>query len=292
MKAALDVLREIGERLDRDEYPRILDGGVVRPFDIAFDPLLRGQEKIDEQSRQTRSSARPWEGASRWQRPPRPRQAGAAAQVIDPVLRTTYCNAVIELEWAYPRSHTIQTPHGMWLRIPSAILDGLEKAATFILFLPYIADRPPKAWGFWTTAVGFDWIGPRHTNFPDGSICAYEPGDETWRAGDELVALVDLYTLWALRHEHLLRFGKWPGRQSVRHPHERLIELKDNESCGCGNPRGTYAKCCKAQDDLLDKGKEARDFLEKFSLGVRRPPNSVFQFMRDGVSCPSATDIY
>lgn len=60
----------------------------------------------------------------------------------------------------------------MWLLARSSIIPGLARETTFFVTLPYRSGVGPRAWGFWATAGPSRWIGPRHTNFEDDSICA------------------------------------------------------------------------------------------------------------------------
>lgn len=171
----------------------------------------------------------------------------------------------------------------MWLFAESELIEGLGRRAAFAIQLPYIAKKPVRAWGFWTTGVSKTWIGPRHTNFPDGSICAFEPRDRTWTLGNSLVTLVDLYSVWAVRHLYLEKYGKWPGRQSVPIAAERLLELGGNELCGCDHPRGTYGQCCKPSDKANTSGS---DLLE-FAIKTRKPPDPITLFVWNPTSPPS-----
>jgi hypothetical protein len=88
---------------------------------------------------------------------------------------------------------------GFWMYTESALLPELGRTVSYLTGVS--TDRHfVKSWAFYSSAVGVFWIGPRHTNFPDGSICAFEPRDGTWCFGDSLVELLDLYTVWAIRH--------------------------------------------------------------------------------------------
>ena len=126
--------------------------------------------------------------------------------------------------------------------------------------------------------MGPAWIGPRHTNYPDGSICAYEPSDGTWSFGNPLVELFDLYSVWALRHLHLRTFGRWPGPQAVHRPYERLLELNPEEHCGCGSQARTYAECCRPEDFDGDRIRDAVDFMFWSGGTLRAPPLAVVDF--------------
>src|SRR5690606_36316666 len=119
-----------------------------------------------------------------------------------------------------------------------------------------------------------------------------EPRDKTWRIGDDIISLLDLYTLWALRHLHLVEFGRWPGHQSVSHPYEMLDELQGNEYCGCDRSEKLYADCCKQTDLKRDRAADALDFLVRHTNGgVRQPPDSVVTFVQGRGERPRIMDL-
>ncbi len=277
----MTILREVGAQLDHDCYPRIHDGGVVLPA-AAVSCSTRSKEKTNVTSRQRRSTTRPWQGPSGRQRQAyRPRPARGATPVVCSGLQKQYEAELDAVQEAYPDTECWHEIEGMWLLTESTLLHGLGKKATFLTMLPYNKKFAVKSWCFWTTPIFVDWIGPRHTNFPDGSICAFEPRDKTWISGDSIVKLLDLYSLWAFRHLHLEICGRWPGYQSVRHPYERLTELRDDEHCGCAHSDRMYADCCKKRDLARDKTADARDFLLNITEGgLREPPKDILKFIR------------
>jgi hypothetical protein len=134
-----------------------------------------------------------------------------------------------------------------------------------------------RSWAFWTSTLSEPKaIGPRHTYF-DGAICAFEVADGVWSFGDPLERLLDIYTLWAFRHLHLERLGRWPGPQATRDYFERIVECRPDELCGCEEPRGRYKDCCLAKD-------RARDPVDALMMyrtfyGPRRPPEAVLGFV-------------
>jgi hypothetical protein len=166
---------------------------------------------------------------------------------------------------------------GMWLLVPSRLLSGLRQHALFLVGVSY-GGAAVRSWAFWRDpVVRLAWIGPRHTNYPDGSICAYEPSDDTWIYGDPLVELLDLYSVWAVRHLHLLSFARWPGAQAVHRPYERLLEINAEEHCGCGGP-ASYAECCRPADSASDRIRDAVDFMFWSGGASRSPPRAVVDF--------------
>ena len=182
----------------------------------------------------------------------------------------------------------------MWLKTTSDLLPGLGLGAIFytcFLYRPLPPPIPPfRAWGFWSN---LEWIGPRHTNFPDGSICAFDPMDGTWQVGDPIVELLDIYTLWAVRQLHLRVYGRWPGAQSVPHVHERLEEFRDHELCGCAfGAAKTYAECCKPRDLKRSRIHEAIKFTLWSQGGLRKPPREVLAFSAGFSSPPSLKTVF
>ncbi len=169
-------------------------------------------------------------------------------------------------------------PEGLILLVESAVLQGLSTPAIFVVAIPTDLNLRVKGWGFWgISAVGVEWIGPRHTNFPDGSICAFEPSDNTWRLGDSLIKLIDLYTLWALRHLYLKTFGLWPGYQSIHWVYERILEVKSEEFCGCENSNKRYGECCEVKDKSLNIIEAAITYMTHCYSGKRNPPKDIIQ---------------
>lgn len=179
---------------------------------------------------------------------------------------------------------------GLWLLTRSEVIPRITRAATFLTAVSY-EHAVVRAWGFWNThAVGIDWIGPRHTNFPDGSICAFAPNEGTWTFGDSLVTLLDLYTVWAFRHLHLAEIGRWPGSQVAFHAYERLIEFGMDEDCGCGSRR-MYGQCCFPSDHARPRLADAVSFTLHFAGAVRSPPSDVVRAVLERSQPPSLSQV-
>jgi hypothetical protein len=189
----------------------------------------------------------------------------------------------------------------MWLLARSGVVAGLSREATFLIGLPFLRGLDPKAWGFWREMGGHRWIGPRHTNFDEGSICAFAPQDNVWCGGGELTTLVDVYSVWALRHLHLEVFGRWPGKQYAltggdprAQAFYRLRECQDSELCGCGSATATYARCCKPRDESYDFAESAKAFLREAPAGFsgRRPPDAVAGFVSGSSPVPPLREVH
>lgn len=142
----------------------------------------------------------------------------------------------------------------------------------------------PKAWGFWSNG---SWIGPRHTNFGDASICCLHVPDRTWTTDDPLVSLLDLYTLWAVRHLYMATFGRWPGRQVATLRFQRLTEILDHELCGCGSAIH-YVDCCKEED--LKRSMLSASIEFAIYGRQRTVPTSIWRLMNGEAEAPPPFD--
>jgi hypothetical protein len=296
-------LREIGDQLDSFLFPLVKNGGIVVPSRPAIFLDRLGKEHEHAKAGQRRSEAGSRERQPVWQRPPAGTQSSAGARssngsgtpghatsLVSADLRKKYSGELDAIEKAYPGMQHWQHNDGMWLLVESSLLPGLAPKANFAVGIPF-GGHVVRSWGFWgSSAIGFEWIGPRHTNFPDGSICAFEPTDQTWVIGAPLVELLDLYTLWALRHLHLRAFGRWPGHQAVPHPYERILELRKDEYCGCANSHKFYGQCCRKSDLARNQIAEAINFTCLTAGGLRKPPNVVVRFMLEREEPPQFSD--
>lgn len=276
-------LQRIGAELDGHRQVRVRIGGIVTPEPA---PAVEAMEKNDgKRQAKTRSGAGPRPRAARRQGSAgRSRSTGAAAQIGGSDLRPHYEAEVAELAKAYPTAKVVAgDAQGMWLEVESSVLDGIDRTATFLVAVPFARELFPRTWAFWNIAGTKRWIGPRHCNFTDGSVCAFVPESGTWRPGDRLDSLTDLYTVWALRHLYLEEFNRWPGRQFSPHPFYSLVEFKNEELCSCEIRESplTYAACCKPEH-LKPKWVDLQGDFERIMgcrITDRNPPAHIIEFM-------------
>lgn len=187
---------------------------------------------------------------------------------------------------SYPATKVWRQDEGLWLFVESTLLPDLGRSAGFAIAIDS-QNRHVRAWGFWLGAgVAASWIGPRHTNYPDGSICAFDAADETWTFGDSLVTLVDMYSAWAVRQLYLEQFGRWPGPQSSSHAYERLMEFSDSDHCSCGVHGARYGECCKGVDKHPRLLANAVNFGFAVAFRQRKPPASVIALALHRTSAP------
>jgi hypothetical protein len=285
------TLKEIGLQLDKDIFPRVKNGGIVTPDNTAVCISPWAEEKKDEKQGKSRPATRPWSGTTGGQRQTnRQRTSGSTPPTVCTEFHAQYEGELTAVREAYPGAKVWLQREGLWLLTESILLPGLWQKATFLTGIPFDRFRIVRSWGFWMGMPSLypTWIGPRHTNMPDGSICAFEPTDGTWKLGDSLIILLDLYTLWALRHLHLQVFERWPGRQVAHYVHERLTEIKPTEYCGCGS-NNKYSSCCRDTDLRSDRSMEAVKFF--CDGGVRLPPKAVTTFIQLQEHPPNITDL-
>ncbi|MEB0163431.1 hypothetical protein QN360_10995, partial [Glaciimonas sp. CA11.2] len=81
--------------------------------------------------------------------------------------------------------------------------------------------------------------------------------------------------------------GRWPGAQSIPHVYERILELNDDEHCGCENSQLPYKKCCKTLDSRQPLLREAIRFTLEMTGGIRKPPRKIIDFIRERSDPPS-----
>ena len=273
------VLSEIGEQLDRNIFPVVENGGIVMPSTSAKSLLIMGEENDhDRPRRQNRPETKSRKRASG--RKGKTRKHGttnAAAPVISQNLEQIYFSEIDAILEAYPETQIWKQEGGMWLLSYSSLLTDTLDNAAFLCAIPFLPTISVRSWGFWNSS---SWIGPRHTNPPDGTICAFEPSDGTWFPGDSIVKLLDIYSLWAVRQLHLQRFNHWPGAQVAHNAFERLTEVKEDELCGCGSLYKSYGECCKPKDLKRNQITDAISFILEGGAD-RQPPAEVVRFIKE-----------
>lgn len=295
------VLQQVGSALDGHRRLVVHTHGLVA-LDHESPTATAAKENGYERQAKGRSAARARKGSTRREGPARgSRPAGAASRIGGVMLRAAYEGQVIRLAEAYPTLQTFPDGNGMWLLARSSIISGLAREATFLVALPYRSGAGPRAWGFWTAGGQSRWIGPRHTNFQDGSICAFSPHDGAWSEGGDLRTLLDLYSAWTLRHLHLEVFGRWPGKQYAlfgadppAQAYYRLSECKEDELCGCGSETRRYAECCKPFDQQWNVVDLMSFFLRKVPGGFnnRQPPASIVDFVEGRSAIPAIAAVH
>jgi hypothetical protein len=282
-RADKEMLRKFGKSLYCNVFPEVLVGGIVRPKQLA-DPTFDGPKGNENERReQAGSAAGQGEGtAGRQGQTGGAREASASPSVVLFSNQPDRDDDLARLLEAYPGSQCFSVSDGRWLLVPARIVRYSQRRALLAIGIPKACSLSVQGWAFWfsgnkRTAT---WIGPRHTNFPHGSICAFEPTDATWSRSDSIVILADLYSVWVAKQLYLETFKRWPGPQVAHWPFERLRETMPGELCGCGSLAKVYADCCQPQDEALDPQLVRTDFLRATRGGVRHVPADVLGFVR------------
>lgn len=285
----ISALADIGKRLDQQSELRVLNGGVVVPSMRTVSSSSLGVEIQDVNAKAARrSETRSRRRAPGWQGAPgRPWATSTAPPVVGRPLKKLYESQLSGLAEFYPGAQLWHQTDGVWILCKSKVLDGLPRHALFLTGISYVWPMV-RSWAFWAHEVTVPiWIGPRHTNFYDGSICAFEVTDETWLFGQSIVSLLDLYTVWALRHLHLELLGTWPGQQVAHYAVERVLEQRDDELCGCGTASKLYCDCCKDADVSNMRIGDAVEF----AWFPRTPPSSVLAVLSRAKNPPEMSSV-
>ncbi len=285
----------IGRQFDQGISPLIWAGGVVTSND-SENPLY-WQEGITHEPRQAtrqtqrqgRSETGSRKGASRWQgSPSRAGTTSPYSKSVHPDVLAFYSDQLSSVNASYPGTLVWYQEAGFWLLSQSDLLDGCDRKALFLTVVPYDTRKSIQCWAFWDKTIGIEWIGSRHTNFPYGSICAFDPKEGVPWGARNLVTYLDLYTLWAVKHLYFERFARWPGKQSVPHLYERVLELDGQEMCGCEADTGKlYADCCQKADMDSDILKHAIKYSMVACGGLRNPPDEIVSFALNRDNPPS-----
>lgn len=279
----LQKLSELGQAIDIDRQAIVFDGGEVG--------IIGNEQKENEsESEGTRGSSagsREWAEAGSW------RAAGEASRIGRIDEQAAGVEGLDNLSSAYPAIIKFSND-GLWIIVMSKPLGRGGPQVTFVVAYPYLAKVEPRAWGFWKLGEFPKFIGPRHTNFPDASICAFGPDDGAWKRADGVVALLDLYSTWVIRQLYFQHFDRWPGRQHGASALYRRTEFSSEEWCGCGSGL-RYGQCHEVSDKLLSEDEAREQHRQKLGsdYGPRKPPKSVIKFIRSGWSkIPSLKDAY
>lgn len=261
---------------------------VVGAGRVVLSDDLERMEKNDE-SQGTRGSAA---GSRQGSAGPR-RAAGEAARLGGLDEQVVRLAGLEDLWKAYPTS-IMEGDHGLWITVTSKPLGNDGPQAIFVVACPHGAKYEPRAWAFWKLGDFPKFIGPRHTNFPDASICAFGPQDGAWERSDGLVPLIDLYSTWVARQLYLQHFERWPGRQHGASALYRRTEFRPEEWCGCGSDL-RYANCHQPADESLSDDDAAEEHRRIFGsdYGPRSVPKSVKKFVRSAFrKVPAFKDAY
>ena len=282
----LTLLEKIGRDLDRNIYPVVYDSGIVEPGQsccLEEEPGEKGSFYESERTRRSPAGSRKWTaGGARSSGGSPAIESGPASKATSFFSEQKLSDATaVDLEGvigAYPGVEFRFTPALVWLINSVKPIRGLNEAALIITAYPHDVSLMVKSWAWWGPSLV--WIGPRHTNYPDGSICSFEPRDAgAWQRGQPLRDLVDIHTLWIVRHLFLRHFGHWPGSQVFHTAYERLKEHRPGEICGGCRSGLPYDGCCRSRDERYDPVERVISFMSQFGTRDRNPPQAISEYV-------------
>jgi hypothetical protein len=256
----------------------VLELGAWRDEDRRFAVGLNG--KVSKHDKERQNGSRPRQGASASPAPP----ASGAAAHSEPTgadrieaLTERYLGFKPEILLYYPSANFREIDHGLWITARFHPL-GLQRPCYWVcLFLPSDARLSPKAFAFNRLSPMARAVGPRHTNFPDGSICAFTDGDDAWRPGDSPKILLNLYAEWLVCQLFYKIAKRWPGKQVGLDAVYRQQEFDVREWCDCGSDR-RYGNC---HFPLDVKEVERLKFLGGYEpLAKRFVPETIMRFAK------------
>lgn len=281
----LAILEKIGMDLDEGVYPDVHGGGIVEPDQSHGRLLESGEERFYGKERSRRSTAGSRQGTARGSWPPGGSPtggSGATSATTSLFSEQELSDAMVaDLEGVigvYPGVQFRFTPDLVWLINYIKPIRGLNETALLLTAYPHNPKEFIRSWAWW--GPGVIWIGPRHTNYPDGGICSFEPTDpDAWHRGESLRDLLDFHVLWIVRHLFLRYFSRWPGSQVFHTEHERLTEHRPGELCGGCRSGLRYEDCCRSRDEKIDSVERVISFIRKFGSSQRNPPKAVSEFV-------------
>lgn len=192
-------------------------------------------------------------------------------------LKERYLGFRPEILLYYPSARFREVDHGLWVTARIYPLRVSGPCYWLCLFLPNNAVHSPKAFAFYRLSPIPRPVGPRHTNFPDGSICAFTDDDDAWRPGDSPKILLNLYAEWLVCQLFLRIEKRWPGRQVGLDATYRQAEFGVLEWCHCdsGKPYGI----CHYQSDATQV-EELKASGRYEQLPDRVVPNTIIKFAK------------
>jgi hypothetical protein len=261
-----ELLIQIGEELDRDIPVVVHSGGVVLPSGADPDILATlgtNRDLVYESVRAREaspsgtasgSSTRPWEGSA----PDSAATPGAyTPEFVQPLCIVAPVGKASEVGASYPKLRKRTTSSGFWFTGSLTPLGVMGDSAWIALSHPSDSEIPVRVWAWWSNGIA---VGPRHT-YLDASICAFEPSDpNSWCRSDGVTALIDLVSVWLVRHTYMNAFGRWPGRQRIHSAIERREQQHSDELCGCGN-NTLYGVCHGPKDSRMSESQLLAEIL-------------------------------
>lgn len=289
-------LYQIGNGLDRDEFPVIYQNGLVLPGPASASLNSPGMEQETYEGSPEAWPAGSEPGQRTWpagQGPPGSSSGARSPTSAALLVRGAGVSNAVQLDLGatiaeYTSTRVTVAQNLIWMLVPIDPIPSLPEKPLILVAYPLSRWAWPKAWGWWDYKR---WIGPRHTNYDGtGSICSFEVSHGTWKPGRPLLQLLDLHVGWTVRHLHLNYFGRWPGRQVIHTARERLREHREGELCGGCDSLKLYEHCCRPKDlkqTSLARDSEYRRYIKN---PIRQPPDELQSVVRRLMNEPVASN--
>lgn len=152
---------------------------------------------------------------------------------------------------------------GLWVMVKSNPLGSQGPQIHFAVAFPLNRIATPRGWAFSRIGPRSRLMSLKHTNFPDASICAFLPNDGSWKPTDGMTALIDHYSVWAVKSLHRQFVGYWPGKQYGACALYRRMEFEPREWCGCLSGK-RYQDCHQGADLIVSETAGRQEFRRLF----------------------------
>ena len=259
----------LGKAIDNGEQPHVFNDGFVnfqprKESEVIYDVTEAHAKNGSAAGSGKRQRARPWSS-----RAPESFCSGA----IEEAFGTGFRVLVQHYE-----AISFEDNSGLWVAAKSNPLGLGGPQAHFLVAFPLDPRKDPRGWAFSKLGIRAEPFPLKHTNFPDASICAFTKESGAWLTSDGMTALIDHYSLWAVKSWHRSLFGWWPGRQVGVGALYRRREFVGREFCGCDSGK-RYSNCHQASDSLVREEYAEMEFRREFRADyeARFPPTSVIQ---------------
>jgi hypothetical protein len=214
------------------------------------------------------------------ERPPGPQAPAHSSRSVGGRRRAHYQAEVKTLRPQYPGTHFRIDDLGLWIVVPAFPVGRSGPQLTLIMAVPDDPNVRILTWAFWASDTHCSWVGHRHTNYPDGSACAFAPDGGAWSDGEPLVSYADRICEWSVRHVFCWLEGYWPGPQDAMCRYYRVREGRPQERCFCHSGK-TYFECCRPLDLLQSRTSDREEFMSNcngLDIGEQRPAKQLYDF--------------
>jgi hypothetical protein len=283
-------VREVGLALFEGRCLQAKQGGFIAVLDTAPTQDVKG-ECNDEGQELQRSAAGPRQG--------RQRTSGRSGQSrrgsSDPSRAVVGRQRLISQTSGQLRKHYSGVRlwkeiggNGVWLAVSIFPAGKVGPQADFVIAVPTNPTFRILSWGFWCTTDGPVWIGPKHTNYPDGSACPFPADGAAWTEAHDLIAYVDRLAEWSMRHLYLDAEGVWPGSHEGAHIYYRLRHTHPRECCTRCRSLNPYESCCLPLDQKEFVSSHRADFISMYGadVGDQRPHSRLLRWMETKEGSP------